>query len=273
VQDTAYASLMRHDRKRLHRLVGEALEQLVPDRLDEFAPLLGQHFSEAGDNTRALRYLRLAADAAAARYANQEALAFYTQALNVVQETDPSQGAALYRARGQVYERLGAFEQARTDLEHGLQLARAQGDLRAEWECLMDLGFAWSARDYARAGEYFERALDLAREHNDPLLLAHSLNRVGNWYLNNEDPERALTYHREALKIFEAQGEMRGIEETTDLLGMTYTLGGDLFQAKQNYLRSLDLAKEFGDKTSLISILITLTFHAPSGQFYTMVPA
>ncbi len=273
VQDTAYASLMRHDRKRLHRLVGEALEQLVPERLDEFAPLLGQHFSEAGENTRALRYLRLAADAAAARYANQEALAFYTQALNVVQETDPSQGAALYRARGQVYERLGAFEQARADLEHGLQLARTQGDLRAEWECLIDLGFAWSARDYARAGEYFERALDLAREHNDPLLLAHSLNRVGNWYLNNEDPERALTYHREALSIFEAQGETRGVEQTADLLGMTYTLGGDLVQAGKMYARATELAQILGDKTSLNSALLTTSLHAQTPQTFSMVPA
>jgi len=273
VQDTAYSSLMRHERRRLHRLVGEALEKFAPDRLDEFAPLLGQHFIEAGDNARALRYLRSAADSAAARYANQEALAFYTQALSVVQETDASAGASLYRARGQVYERLGAFDQARADLEQGLQLAQSQNDSRAAWQCLIDLGFAWSARDYARAGEYFERALDLARARNDPLLLAHSLNRVGNWYLNNENPERALTYHRDALRIFEAQGETRGLEETTDLLGMTYTLGGDLFQAKQNYLRSMELAQELADKTALISVLITLTLHAPSAQFYTMVPA
>src|SRR6185436_8223568 len=49
IQDAAYHSLLKADRRRLHLMVGEALERLYPDRADtqELAPLLGQHFDEA----------------------------------------------------------------------------------------------------------------------------------------------------------------------------------------------------------------------------------
>jgi len=48
VQDAAYASILRADRKRIHLAVGEALERLYPARAAELAPTLAQHFSAAG---------------------------------------------------------------------------------------------------------------------------------------------------------------------------------------------------------------------------------
>ncbi|HMA37170.1 MAG TPA: hypothetical protein VKY74_22130 [Chloroflexia bacterium] len=48
IQDAAYSSLLRRQRRRYHQQVGEALEALHPDRLDELAPLLAQHFAAAG---------------------------------------------------------------------------------------------------------------------------------------------------------------------------------------------------------------------------------
>ncbi|HMA37990.1 MAG TPA: hypothetical protein VKY74_26305 [Chloroflexia bacterium] len=81
VQDAAYISLLKEDRKRLHRTVGEALEQLYPDRLDDLAPLLARHFQGAGDDDRALHYFTRAGDRALAVYANQEAERHYRAAL------------------------------------------------------------------------------------------------------------------------------------------------------------------------------------------------
>lgn len=274
MQETAYGSLMRHDRRRLHRLVAETLERAAPERPDELAPVLGAHFREAGENARALPYLRRAGEAAAARYANREALAFFSDALDsAAHPPAASDLVALHRARGQIYERIGEFELARADLETALELAPTGGDVRGEWQALMDLGFLWFARDYSRAGAYLERALALARERGDPLLVAYSLNRVGNWYLNNEEPERALSDHREALALFEQLHEARGIADTTDLLAMTFVLGGDLTQAADYYTRSIELATALGDKPGIITALATLTLCSPSPQTHTLAPA
>src|SRR3990172_1466087 len=62
VQEAAYETLLKAERKRLHGAVGEALERAYPDRLAsrEFAPILAVHFAEAGDEARALHYFTLA---------------------------------------------------------------------------------------------------------------------------------------------------------------------------------------------------------------------
>lgn len=74
VQDTAYASLTHHERKRLHRLVAAALEHAYPDQLDEYAALLAQHLAEAGELTEAIAYARQAARRLLARYAYEAAM-------------------------------------------------------------------------------------------------------------------------------------------------------------------------------------------------------
>jgi predicted ATPase len=53
VQEAAYETILKADRRVLHRVVGEALERLYPDRLTELAPILGQHFAEAGASEKA----------------------------------------------------------------------------------------------------------------------------------------------------------------------------------------------------------------------------
>ena len=81
VRDAAYKSLLNADRKPLHRAVAEALERLYPDQLDELAPLLGQHYSQANETEKAIRYLHKAGQQAALRYANPEAISFFGDAL------------------------------------------------------------------------------------------------------------------------------------------------------------------------------------------------
>src|SRR5262249_29289034 len=45
--DVAYNSLLIARRKQLHGRVGEAIEALFPDRLEELSPTLGYHFERA----------------------------------------------------------------------------------------------------------------------------------------------------------------------------------------------------------------------------------
>ena len=59
VQDAAYESLLKQERRELHHSVGEALEDLYPDRRGELSSVLALHFEQAGDNTRAMIVPRL----------------------------------------------------------------------------------------------------------------------------------------------------------------------------------------------------------------------
>ena len=69
-RDAAYNSILRRRRREFHRRVGEAIETLFPERLEEEAHRLAYHFYEAGGDQRAMKYYTMAGDAAAHLYAN-----------------------------------------------------------------------------------------------------------------------------------------------------------------------------------------------------------
>src|SRR5207248_1351330 len=147
---------------------------------------------------------------------------------------------ALYRQRGLAHEIVGDFDRARSDLETALSLAQRDGDRRAEWQTLIDLGFLWAERNYARTGDFYRRASELASALDDPLLHARSLNRLGNWLTNVGRADEALSAHLEALALFTANGDDRGEAETLDLLGMTYGLAvGDMVASAAHYDRAI----------------------------------
>jgi tetratricopeptide (TPR) repeat protein len=139
----------------------------------------------------------------------------------------------------------------------------------------MDLGFLWAERDYIQTGAYCQQALALARGMDDPITLAHTLNRLGNWQVNVEQPLEALRSHQEALTLFQQAHDVQGIAQTYDLLGMANTLGGDLLQASAYYQQAVTLFRELDDRQGLASSLTTLMILGEGGGYETgtMVPA
>src|SRR5438132_1481887 len=84
LQEAAYGSLLKQDRRRLHLAVGEALERLYPDRLDEIVGTLAHHFAAAGERDKGVAYARRAAQRAVATYAYDEGLQYLRTALDLL---------------------------------------------------------------------------------------------------------------------------------------------------------------------------------------------
>jgi tetratricopeptide (TPR) repeat protein len=89
IHEAAYHEILKEDRVRLHRSVGEALERLHADHLDGIAAELAFHFRRAGEREKALTYLMRSADLAATRFANDEALAALAEAQELLAQDDP----------------------------------------------------------------------------------------------------------------------------------------------------------------------------------------
>jgi predicted ATPase len=63
IQEAAYESILLKRRAELHRQIGEIMEELHGDRIEEFAPLLAHHFYAAQD-VRSLKYNIMAGEKA-----------------------------------------------------------------------------------------------------------------------------------------------------------------------------------------------------------------
>jgi len=81
-QEVAYNSLLQIQRKEIHKNIGNAIEELYPDRLEEFYELLAYHYEHAGIHDKAVHYLIRGAGRAKTIYANDEAIALYRKATN-----------------------------------------------------------------------------------------------------------------------------------------------------------------------------------------------
>jgi tetratricopeptide (TPR) repeat protein len=281
-RQAVYAQLLGRERQAMHCMIGVAIEQLYPSALDpatssgEAAQVadLAYHFYEAGEWSKALDYARRAGEQAQSLYAPRAAVEQFTRALAAAQNLAQTPSLLpLYRLRGLAYDTLGEFEQARTDLATALELARAAGDRRGEWRLLLDLGQLWASRSYAQTGDYFQRALDLARTLDDPATLAHTLNRMGNWHLNVEQSHEALRWHQEALAIFQALNDPRGLAQTFDLVGVTNLLAGNPVQGALYFQQAIALFQTVNDRQGLASSLTNLPLCGPSLLTETVVPA
>ena len=153
VQEAAYASLVKYDRKRLHLVVGEALERLYAERLDELAATLSHHFGRADAHEKALSYLVRAAERAKATYANDEAMAFYRAAIERAavlsrsgapsSEAWSAQSAQLHERLGDVLELSGKFEEARAAYDGALRRT-PQTEHVGQARLQRKSGLAWS---------------------------------------------------------------------------------------------------------------------------------
>jgi DNA-binding NarL/FixJ family response regulator len=253
-----YAQLLLRERKALHHKIAKTIEQLFADSPDARLTELGYHFYEAGAWEKALLYARRAGERALTLYSPRAAIEQFTRALKATHQVPGAPQADLYRLRGQAYETLGEFEHARSDYERAFNAARDAGDGRTQWQTVVDLGSLWAGRDYERAGSFFQEAVLLAQQLNDPVLHAHSLNRLGNWLVNTGRVAEGLEAHQQALEVFQAQQDREGLEGmagTFDLLGMALAWTGDNVSGAQRFQRAIALFRQLGDKRSLISTL------------------
>ena len=271
-QQAIYTQLLTRERRMLHRTIAETIEQ-QPLTLDMHLADLAYHFYQAHVWSKAGDYTQRAGEKALRLYSHRAALDYFTWALQAADHLALPPAPALYRTRGQTYEALGEFEQAQRDYTDALHAARKTQDYTAEWQSSIDLGFLWAGRDYAQAEIWFRQAFVLSQSLNDPALHAHSLNRIGNWHLNGEQPHEALRYHREALTLFQKLHDTHGIAETLDLLGMASYLGGDLIEGTSYYQQAIALFRELGDMPGLTSSLATLAIRSPTYQTDSLISA
>lgn len=254
-REAIYGALLKRERKALHRTIAETLERLYGAVPDQRAGELAHHFFCAGAWEQALAYAVAAGDRARTLYAPREALKHYTLALDAVHELGRSAPPGLLRARARMHDTLGEWDAARETYERALRVARETSDTYAEWQCLLDLGFLWTGRDYRRSREHLQRALDVARSLNDPLILAQSLNRFGNWEANAQQPERSRHLHLEALALYRAANDRVGQAQTHDLLGTEGYILSDVPFAAQHYAQAIALFRELDDRSGLASAL------------------
>jgi len=171
-QDVTYHSLLVSRREELHRVTAQAIEALFPDQLGELSGTLAHHYEKAGEPAKALQYLIVAAERAAATYSNAEAIAYYRAALEAAEAAGLPAASGLREGLGDLLAITGQHVQARAEFLAALASTPAD-DVVEQARLYRRTAKTWVAeRRFAEARREFgtaERALGERRTDSDLL--------------------------------------------------------------------------------------------------------
>jgi DNA-binding SARP family transcriptional activator/tetratricopeptide (TPR) repeat protein len=229
---------LRH--RRLHRRVGEALENLYRERLDDVAGLLAQHFTDGGLPERAAPYAFRAGREAARLAAWREAIVFYEQALKHADET---LRCDILMGMGHARYAAGDAAEAAVIYEEAAILAKTQGNLALaddarllQGRTLLPQARYADAVAIAQAVRAADRDASQARAE---LLWGTAL------ALEGLDLTAAVEHlgHAEALLIRAAAPDLDSRALTTFTLGVVAAQQGDLARAVAYFREVLTLTE------------------------------
>jgi class 3 adenylate cyclase/tetratricopeptide (TPR) repeat protein len=201
-QEAAYNSLLHKRRKEFHLKVGQALEGLFPDRIEDFLGLLAHHFEIAEAYDKALDYLGRAERKARLDGAYQEAFDYQFRILRMSEEHgDPLQIGKARIWLSWLYWGLGDRQTSRKYLHQALEVLESEGETKELGLALSHLSrISMVASDFDQGIVAGERALELAEKFDDEEVFASALNTVGVCRIYRGDHKSGLDALRESLR-------------------------------------------------------------------------
>lgn len=212
-RDTLYQDIPRGRRAELHRRVGEYLERLWGTRSTEIAASLAVHFEHGRDFTRAVDYLRHAADNAKRRSAFREARVHYERALALLDRLPESDA----RAERELHLRMGygAAVMATSgwgapDVEAAYLKARSLaheiGDTPRAFPAIWGLWLFYWGRDALETADELARDLrKLAETTDDDGLRLEALHASWATAFSQGAFERACTFAAEGIGLYDVE--------------------------------------------------------------------
>ncbi len=161
------------------------MEGLLKESDFSIAAELASHFEAGHDYKRAIHYLILTAGNAARRYAHTESVQLLRQAMDLLPHIPPDARPAL---EVQILERVsdalyaqGEMEQSGDVDQRAVELSAQAGLKAAQVDALTRLARVLAFRDPDRCIALCERALEVSRTHDDPLLEARTEMLTASW--------------------------------------------------------------------------------------------
>jgi tetratricopeptide (TPR) repeat protein len=249
VQDAAYSSLLKQDRRALHSLAADTLLALYPDRKRELAAIVAMHLELAGDDVRAAEYLVIAGEHALERFANREAIAFFDRALALIGTGDASIDLRLRATVGQgkVGWSFTGSDRYIAQLESIIEEAGDGADRRLIADAYFWVAFLRRWRgELPGSSPALKHALDEAARIGEALgdpganAIPRAFMGVGLIFTGHlRDGTRET---REALEAMQGKADSLSTAMLHGFLALGYTRLGDFAEAEQTLARSASLS-------------------------------
>jgi tetratricopeptide (TPR) repeat protein len=270
VRDVVYEEVSLLKRKKLHGVVGSALERLYAKKIEEHSGELASHFLESGDKEKALDYFLKAGEKAAKVHANAEAISYFQSALKLLDETE---GEVQQKAR--VLETLGEIKRIVADYDDCLKrwnealLLRNQLD---EKEKVAELHRGMASVLWRELGkteqaqENFEKALEILKAQPESVELAALCAARASMSYFIEDVTKARSWAERALELGNKLNAFKVVAGAYVDLGLVFGATGERKKAVESLEKALKTALDNDYIDIALRAYNNLAVNLPAGE-------
>jgi len=246
VRDVVYEEVSPFRRKKLHSVVGSALEKVYAKKIDEHFGELASHFLESGDKDKALEYFLKAGDRAAKIYANSEAASYFQSALRLLEEKEGE-----LQEKGRILESLGDIKKLVGEYEDCMKY---WNEALLLWTKLQEKGktatlhrkmanVLWDKMGNAeKAKEHHEACSKILETEPETVENARLYHDMAYMDWRNGDFVKALSSAEKALMLAEKLNALEVVADACLDLGVLHMFSGDHKKGREYANRALKTA-------------------------------
>jgi predicted ATPase/KaiC/GvpD/RAD55 family RecA-like ATPase len=246
VRDVVYEEVSPFRRKKLHNIIGYALEKVYAKKIDEHFGEIALHFLESGDKDKALDYFLKAGEKAAKIYANNEALSYFQHAFGLLEEKEDR-----IQEKGRILEKLGDIKKLIGENDASL---KNWNNALLLWEQMQEkenisrlhrkmAHILWDRKgDVEKAKEHFDRAHEILETEPESRELARVYNDMAHMYWRIGEENNARSWGEKALEFAKKVNDNEIIASSCLDLGSTFDMIGDRKKAIELEKMALEIA-------------------------------
>lgn len=212
VRSVVYDSMSKSRSRVMHKKVGDIIEEMNKENIDDVVYVLARHFNTGKDPEKSYKYSLRAGDKAAKLYATEDAVRYYEWALGALQD----------------------MEKTTENKRKMLELLSKLGDMQN------------SVSNFKESIETYKSLQRLADDLGDRIKSAETFKKLGDGMRQLGDFTEAFKYFETSLKVFKALGEFRGIADAEGGLGYIHWRRGEHDEAINHYNTALEYATRIG---------------------------
>jgi predicted ATPase/class 3 adenylate cyclase len=221
IQETAYQSMLKNTRRRYHRKIAEVLAEQFFELATAQPEIIAHHYSEAGLGNEAISYWQQAGQHAVERFANKEAIAHFSKALELLKDQPEKpehiqQELMLQLAMGPPLSSLKGFAAPEVEIacSRAYKLCQQVGGARLQFPALWGLWHYYLVNsDFPKAVKLAEQLTGLAHTANDHAFLSDAYRAIGETFLWSGEFSQARAYFEKGIDLTDSRQQHSSFAE------------------------------------------------------------
>lgn len=277
--EVVYNSIVEEMLGDIHKLVGESIEYLYEERVDDYYEILAHHFELGHHLEKNFHYVELSADKLADKYVNNEALNYYNKALNIINTSANEfsldriaikrKTVDLNHKIGKIYFITGVWDKGISVDEKALNTSQEMRDKLLTSKSLQNLAKFYKAiGKYDNALKLLNDAMQIVHDINDKTQASEIQREIGSIYYFLGDTNKALEWIEDGLLAAKILHDEYLIAKYQNDRGMIYCKKEKFNEALDCFNSSIEYKKKVNDKFGIgISMGNIVDIYYSQGKF------